>query len=72
MLLAAAERFNIDLAASWMVGDGQNDILAGKNAGCHTALLGAEDAPDCGQDCTVPSLLEFVQLLCGEREDTWG
>ena len=72
MLLAAAERFNIDLAASWMVGDGQNDILAGKNAGCHTALLGAADAPDCGQDCTVPSLLEFVQLLCGEREDTWG
>ena len=44
MLLKAAEDFNIDLGKSWMVGDGENDILAGRNAGCRTALIcGAEE-----------------------------
>ena len=60
MLLAAAERYHIDLAQSWMVGDGKNDILAGKNAGCRTALLGTQDF---GQDCTAASLLEFVDRV---------
>ena len=39
MLLKAAEEFNIDLNKSYMVGDGENDIIAGKNAGCKTALI---------------------------------
>ena len=39
MLMEAARRFNIDLASSWIVGDGSRDIQAGKNAGCKTALL---------------------------------
>lgn len=60
MLLRAAEDFNIDLAASWMVGDGRRDIEAGKNAGCRTALIGTEDF---GQDCTVDSLPAFAARL---------
>jgi len=36
MLTDAAERFNIDLSASFMIGDSQRDIEAGKNAGCTT------------------------------------
>jgi len=36
MLIDAAERFNIDLKSSFMVGDSQRDIEAGKNAGCTT------------------------------------
>lgn len=40
MLLKAAGDFNIDLSASWMVGDGENDVLCGKNAGCRTAYIG--------------------------------
>ena len=40
MLLKAASDFNIDLSQSWMVGDGENDIKAGINAGCKTALIG--------------------------------
>ena len=58
LLLRAAEDFNIDLARSWMVGDGEADILAGKAAGCRTALIGAGDF---GQDVTVGSLLEFTK-----------
>lgn len=60
MLLRAAEDFNIDLTQSWMVGDGDNDIKAGKAAGCKTVLIGS----DCfEQNVTVHSLQEFVSYL---------
>jgi histidinol-phosphate phosphatase family protein len=36
MLLSASEQWNIDLPSSYMVGDNERDILAGKNAGCRT------------------------------------
>lgn len=31
---------NIDLSESWMIGDGENDIEAGKNAGCKVCAVG--------------------------------
>jgi histidinol-phosphate phosphatase family protein len=34
MLLAAAERYNIDLSRSYMIGDSTADIAAGRAAGC--------------------------------------
>lgn len=40
LLLQAASDFNINLEQSWMIGDGKNDIQAGKNAGCKTVLIG--------------------------------
>ena len=36
MLLQAAKEFNINLNESWMIGDSERDIIAGKNAGCKT------------------------------------
>ena len=60
MLLEAANDFNIDLVQSWMVGDGENDIKAGKAAGCKTALIGTDDY---FQDVTISSLEEFVKYL---------
>ena len=60
MLLKAAEEFNIDLAESFMVGDGENDIIAGKNAGCHTVLLGSEEY---GQEYTCRLLEDFVSSV---------
>ena len=30
MLMKAAKDFNVDLEKSWMIGDGENDVLAGK------------------------------------------
>lgn len=39
MLFAAAKEMDIDLAASWMVGDDYKDIAAGKAAGCRTILI---------------------------------
>lgn len=65
LLLRAAENFNIDLAASWMVGDSESDIQAGKSAGCRTALLhGAEEF---GQNLTCKSLLDFVSRILAEE-----
>ena len=40
MLLAAAKDFNIDLEQSWMIGDSENDIEAGKAAGCKIIFIG--------------------------------
>jgi D-glycero-D-manno-heptose 1,7-bisphosphate phosphatase len=39
MLLTAAEELDIDLTASWLVGDSARDIDAGKSAGCTTILI---------------------------------
>lgn len=42
MLLQAAEDMHLDLARSWMIGDQQRDVLAGRAAGCRTILLRAD------------------------------
>jgi D-glycero-D-manno-heptose 1,7-bisphosphate phosphatase len=39
MLLAAAEELSIDLGRSWMVGDTDGDVQAGRSAGCRTILV---------------------------------
>jgi len=40
LILKAAEKYNIDLANSYMVGDSENDMLAGMKAGCQTYMCG--------------------------------
>ena len=39
MLLKAAKDFNLDLASSFMIGDSDNDVKAGKAAGCNTLKI---------------------------------
>lgn len=68
MLIQAAQEYNIDLFASWMIGDGENDVCCGINAGCHTALIGGsvgfgEKAGEYGQEITGSSLLEIVKQI---------
>ncbi len=60
LLHRASSEFNIDLSSSWMIGDGENDIKAGKNAGCKTALIGDGYF---GQDISGKSLLEIIQKI---------
>lgn len=62
MLFKAAEDFNIDLSQSWMVGDGENDIKAGINAGCKTVLL-SNGNESYGQTVRVTSLAEFTHSV---------
>ena len=65
MLFRAADDYNIDLSLSWMIGDGENDIQAGNNAGCRTGLLvraeiNSEQIYEYGQTITIDSLNFFV------------
>ena len=64
MLYQAAKDFNIDLTASYMVGDSDNDVLCGVNAGCRSVLLTDSDAA-----CVhYTSLLDFVNdVICKEN-----
>lgn len=39
LLLQAAEKYNIDLTKSYMIGDSERDIKAGKAAGCKKSFL---------------------------------
>jgi D-glycero-D-manno-heptose 1,7-bisphosphate phosphatase len=39
MLLAAADALRIDLTRSWMIGDTDGDVRAGRAAGCRTILV---------------------------------
>lgn len=60
LLLRAAKDFNIDLSASWMIGDSESDILAGIAAGCSTGLIGNENF---GQNKTGSSLSELIPQI---------
>lgn len=71
MLLKAAQDFNIDLSQSWMIGDSESDIAAGKAAGCATAFItsttekdesGTNYPSDMDSDCKIASLLEFAKM----------
>ena len=46
MLLTAAQEHQIDLASSWMIGDSEKDVEAGKRAGCHTVLITGNSQPE--------------------------
>jgi D,D-heptose 1,7-bisphosphate phosphatase len=65
MILAAAKKYNIDLAASFMIGDDTKDARAGIAAGCAAALIRARPQdptePIDGKEVPVfPGLLEAV------------
>lgn len=73
MLLDAAQSYGLDLKASWMIGDSDIDIEAGKRAGCRTVRLlqvekkgNAKDRLDClhgDADVVASSLLDAVHKI---------
>ena len=62
MLLNLAARHNIDLAASWMVGDMETEVEAGRRAGCRTILVNPADAATAA-DYRVASMELLPELL---------
>ncbi|MEO9576824.1 MAG: HAD family hydrolase [Tateyamaria sp.] len=71
MLVQAAAEMDLDLEASWMVGDAVSDMLAGRNAGCHTILVrtgyGAQFAHDRACiDRTVADMSEATEIILNE------
>jgi len=71
MLLEAAERFGIDLGASYMVGDRWRDVEAGRRAGCRVFWIDwgyEERRPEVSPAETVRSLAEAAErILAAER-----
>ena len=64
MLLKAAEVYNIDLKHSYMIGDDQRDILAGKAAGCFSILI--QNDKNSGLHCAdkqVDSLISAANII---------
>ena len=64
MLFAAAEKYNIDLRESWMIGDGENDIEAGRNAGCKVCSVGNVEIENVPR---YDSLLECIKTVLEKR-----
>lgn len=62
LLLQAARDYNIDLSKSWMIGDGQNDVDAGINAGCNVCLVGEYEDKRCKNYDT---LIECIKNIIG-------
>jgi D-glycero-D-manno-heptose 1,7-bisphosphate phosphatase len=68
LILAAAEKWSLDLPSCWMVGDRAGDVGAGRAAGCRTVFIDLghrEPRPDPPADHDCRSLLEAVQLIKG-------
>ena len=62
MILDLAAEFDIDLRNSWLVGDSESDVRAGRAAGCKTVFVG--DAPvGVGADLMASSLLDASHLI---------
>jgi len=69
MLVVAAERFGIDLAQSYMIGDRWIDVEAGRRAGCRTVFLDFgydERRPETVPDMTARSLAEGVAWILAQ------
>ena len=60
MLRKLAEKHGLDLTASFMVGDRETDIQAGRAAGCITVRIGP---PDPEADYSAPSLAEAAPWI---------
>lgn len=74
MLLEAARTHNIEIRASWMIGDSNVDMEAGKNVGCKTALVkkigwkaesGTSNTNAIRPDILAASLLDAAHQILG-------
>ena len=68
MLKAAADKYNIDLSASWYIGDTTMDIQTGKNAGMKTILVqtgeaGTDGKYDASPNYVAADLIEAIKHI---------
>lgn len=71
MLLRAAKDLDIDLGASWMVGDSPRDVEAGQRAGCRTIRIRVPETAETTEtddqnvqaDFVVRNLLEAAKII---------
>lgn len=63
MLLRAAHDHGLDLARSWMIGDMERDMLAGRAAGCATTVLVSARVTSPAADHRVNAMRELPGFL---------
>ncbi len=68
LLVASAQDHGVDLRASWMVGDTDADVMAGKAAGCRTVLLDTRGSAHkrkgtAAPDAEVKTLAQAARLI---------
>jgi D-glycero-D-manno-heptose 1,7-bisphosphate phosphatase len=64
MLLEAARAHDLDLTISWMIGDSDKDVEAGRKAGCRTVrLLRSNEAWNGAADLVARSLLDATRKI---------
>jgi histidinol-phosphate phosphatase family protein len=70
MLLEAARKHELDLAESWMIGDSDHDVEAGRSVGCRTVRLIGDGEPPIGEaNVVASSLLDAVHKLLELQPD---
>lgn len=70
LALAAADELDIDVPASWVIGDKTSDVMLGKNLGCRTALVltgkaGADRRFEVEPDLVGADLLDCARAIAG-------
>jgi D-glycero-D-manno-heptose 1,7-bisphosphate phosphatase len=70
MLLSAAQKYEILLSASWMVGDRWRDVDCGHRAGVRTVFidLGHAESLRSAPEFTVPSFAMAVAVVLREAQ----
>ena len=68
MFFAAAEKHDLDLTRSWMIGDSEKDVEAGHNAGCAGTLRVCPLDEKTAADFHVASMDEVAAMLEKELE----
>ncbi|MBF0244213.1 MAG: HAD-IIIA family hydrolase [Planctomycetes bacterium] len=66
MIMRAAAKYNIELGASWMVGDEERDLEAGRRAGCRCCHIRREKGSFISADAEVRSLEDAVVRILAE------
>jgi D-glycero-D-manno-heptose 1,7-bisphosphate phosphatase len=75
LVLDAAERYDLDLKASFLIGDRWKDVEAGRRAGCRTVFLDfayEERRPDPPADFTAGSISEAADWIFAAAGNTGG
>ncbi len=62
MLLELSRRYSLDMRASWMIGDAETDVEAGRNAGCRTILVSSSPGATTA-DFTASTMLDLPALM---------
>jgi D-glycero-D-manno-heptose 1,7-bisphosphate phosphatase len=63
MLLLAARAHDVDLTMSWMIGDSERDVEAGRTAGCKTVRVRENNSIEDSADMIASSLFEAAHKI---------